>query len=312
MAYIIASDYSNYIQPAYFNQLTQSQNENRIRSERDAMTRIIAYLKPKYDINAEFADITVWSPSKEYQAQSRVYLNADAYVAASAYVVDDLCLQGGYVQICTTNTTGTFDQADWTILGAQYKIFYGALPDTCTLHGLANPSTLSDPFAPIFNYRNVYMKGDVVYWKGNTYVCNQDTVTISHTELIQRYFYNNVTHVNVFPNDQYDNANGKYWKDATVFTIEAGTLPTDAAWIDGDNRNPMVLRAMKAIVVYRLAPTLAPQNIPKMWENEYNEAVNDMKMAACGDITLDLLMVQPNKGRKLFIGSNTQYKTDYK
>lgn len=312
MGYMITNDYSSYIQANFFQQLIQADDSKRLIEENSAIAQISSRLKQKYDVNYEFTDTLVWSYTRAYGARDRVYLDADLYLTTNLYVVNDLCLYQGYVYICTNNTTSTFVPSDWQVLGKQYAMFYGAYPSDCTLRGELNPPTLANPNAPVFNYLNVYKKGDVVWWKGNTYVCNQDTMLISGQQLINFFYIQDIPHLNVFPDDQVNNANGKYWKDETVYVITAGTLPTDTdSWVSGDNRNQIILRCMKAVVVYNLSTNISSNNVPKRWENEFDFAIEQLKCASTGDITLDLQPIQPRSGARIRFGGNIKNKNIY-
>jgi len=312
MGYMILNDYKSFIQPQFFQQLVQGDDEKRITEERTAISWALSRLQQKYDMNAEFTDTSVWSFTSAYGARSRVYLDADLYVPANAYVVNDLTLYQGNVYICNNNTTGAFVANDWQLLGAQYAMFYANYPADCTLQGKLNPPTLTKPNAPVFNYLNIYTKGDVVWWKGNTYVAAQDTLLITHNDLINFFTYAAVPYLNVFPDDVQNNVNQKFWKDETVYVVTAGTLPTDTtSWTKGDNRNPQILRAIKALVVWALSPLISGNNAPKKWENEYNNATCDMDKAAKGEITLDLQLIQPRSGQRIMFGGNIKQKMTY-
>ena len=312
MGYMILNDYSSYVQTNYFQQLIQADDNKRLIEEVSAIAQISSRLKQKYDVNYEFTDTTVWDYTTTYGARSRVYLDATLYATTSSYVVNQLCLYQGYVYICNNDTTGAFNPSHWSVLDKQYTMFYAKYPDDCTLGGKLNPSTLSNPNAPVFNYLNVYKKGDVVWWKGNTYVCNQDTMLISSQQLINYFYIKDIPHINVFPDDQINNNNGKYWKDATVYVVPAGILPTDSdTWVKGDNRNQIVLRCMKAMVVFNLSSNIASNNIPKRWETEFEFAIEQLKCASTGDITLDLQPIQPRSGSRIRFGGNIKNKNVY-
>lgn len=312
MGYMILGDYKSFIQEQYFQQLIQGDDSKRLTEEQTAIRWIISRLKQKYDVNYEFTETSVWDYNRAYGATDRVYLDADLYNSANIYVVNDLTLYQGNVYLCGNDTTGTFTPADWKLLGAQYDLFFASYPSTCTLNGKPNPATLANPNAPVFNYLNLYKKGDVVFWKGNTYVCNQDTLQITHEQLINYFYYSNVPYLNVFPDDVMNNQNNKFWSNPTVYVVTAGTLPTDdTAWTKGDNRNPIVLRCMKSLVIWALSPNISTMNIPKKWESEYNYALETLKSAANGEITLDLLLIQPKSGQRIRFGGNIKLKMGY-
>lgn len=308
--YLYLNDYKTYIQGVYLNQLVQGDDGKRVTEENVSVQTIAQRLQQKYDLDLEFRKLTVWDKTKTYSAWDRVYIDISAsgfaqWVTATSYVVGDPVYYNGYGYYClTANSDVTFTPAKWTKVGARYDIFYAAFPSTCTLNGQPNPSTLTAPYAPVFNYKNLYSKDDVVYWKGNTYVCASASTVLSHQAQLQYSLYTNIPYNNVFPDDPVNNNNEQYWKDETAYVVEAGTPLTDSAWVAGDNRNQNIKDAMITITVWKLSPLIAPSNRPANWLEDYRGIMRDLGMAARGEITLNLPMKQPYNAVRTYNGGN--------
>jgi len=302
MPYLILSDYKTYIQGDYLRQLMQANDSKRISEENVSLQAIAQRLSSKYDLNTEFTETLPYDITKTYGAMARVVIDIatngfQAWVASTAYTSGQLVIYNATGYICATNNNdAAFNPANWTSVGAQYSIFYGAYPSTCTLNGQPNPATLTQPYAPVFNYKKLYSKGDVVYWKGNTYICNQSSTILSHGQLIQYAIYTNIPYNNVFPDDPVNNATGTYWSNKTAFVIPANTPLTNAAWVAGDNRNQTIKDAMVRITVFKLSPLIAPKNRPDVWLDDYRSMLRELNDAAEGKITMALPLNQPNEG----------------
>lgn len=317
MGYLVLKDYATYIQGDYLRQLTQGNDDKRITEENVSLQTIAQRLTQKYDLNTEFKDTLPYDRTKAYTAADRVVVDISAngftaWVAAADYAVDDLVIYNAVGYICTTlNSDATFDPANWSAIAPQHTIFYGAYPSTCTLQGEPNPATLMSPFAPVFDYKALYKRGDVVFWRGNTWVCNQDSIEISHTAALQFVSIENIPYANVFPTDPLANATEIYWTDRTAYTIVPDTPLTDDAWIRGDNRNQTIKDAMVRITVFKLSPLIAPRNIPDVWLEDYRSIMRELKDASLGNITMLLPMKQPQKNLKTFFGGFIKNMNNY-
>lgn len=308
MAYLTLNDYKTYIQGDYLRQLTQGNDDKRKTEENVSVQAIVQRLTQKYNLDLEFTDIAPYDRTKVYNAAQRVTIDIatngfQLWVASTAYVVGDIVIEAGLGYICTTiNNDSVFTPSKWTSLGQQFSIFYAAYPNSCTLGGLPNPATLTDPFAPVFNYKNLYTKGDVVFWKNNTYVCNQDSTLITHQAELQFSLYGNIPFNNVFPDDQVQNAQGQYWKDRASFVVTTDTPLNNDAWIAGDNRNQTIKDAMIRITVFKLSPLIAPKNVPSVWLDDYRSMLRELNDAAEGKINMLLPLKQPSQGRRTYFG----------
>ena len=305
--YLILNDYKSYIQPVYLNQLTQTDDSKRLTCEMEALALIKGKLQQKYDVSSEFTNTSVWDYTKTYAARDRVYLDYPLWVANTAYQPNSLVTYQGVCYICRiTNSGAIFDYSKWDVLGNQYDMFYAAFPSTCTY-----PATLAEPLKPIFSLYGNYKVGDVIFWKNYTYVCAKSSEDISPVDLITYYKYENIPYSNVFP-DSADNATRKYWASPTKYVITAGTLPTNLGrWVKGDNRDPQIMLCMKYVVIYLLAPLLAPNNIPDIWNDNYKMACTIIDQMGRGIITADMQLLNPYQGKMTSYGGNVKNQNHY-
>lgn len=316
MPYLVLNDYKTYIQGDYLRQLVQGDQDKRIIEENLSIQAIAQRITSRYDLDAEFTGMEPYSVLRAYGAGERVTVDFEtttnsgftAWAASTTYAIGRLVIHEGVGYRCTTaNADVTFTSANWASVGAQNTIYYGAFPSTCTLSGQPHPATLMQPYAPVFNYKTLYTKGDVVFWKGNTYVATVSSTEISHQSALQYAQYTNIPYANVFPDDPVQNAHGEYWKDRTVYTIPANTPLSDSAWVRGDNRNQTIKDAMVRITVFKLSPLLAPRNRPDSWLDDYRSILRELKDAAEGKISMLLPQNQPqNSVRTWYCGAVKQ------
>lgn len=309
MRYLAYSDYKSYIQQVHFKELVQGDDSKRLEAEDSALAIVVSHLKQKYDIDREFTETLPWDVTKVYKAGDRITIDFDAYSTSSTYALNALVVYASKGYICTTAVTQAeaFDISKWALLGAQYAIYFAVYPPTCTY-----PVTLSDKDGPVFNYKNVYVENDIVFWKNKTYKCARGTSGISHTSLINYYTYANIPHVNVFPDDAINNKNGQYWNTATPYSVPAGTRPTNTVyWKLGDNRDKQIVLYMKWLVVDILAPLIAPTNVPDYWCTNAAKAKYELENMANGMSTPDMPVLQPAQGTRVRHGGNVKLKNTY-
>jgi hypothetical protein len=357
MGYLVLRDYAQYIQGDYLRQLTQGSDVKRTTEENTSLQAIAQRLTQKYDLTTEFTETKPYKTSNTYGAASRITIDVStggfsAWVASTAYTVGALVIYNSVGYYCiTSNTDATFTPAKWATVGAQHSIYYAAYPYTCTVNGLPNPATLMQPYAPVFNYKTLYDKGDIVFWKGHTYVCNSASTVITHQAALQYAQYTNMPYNNVFPDDPVTNAHGQYWGTKTVYTVPAGTLtgklydaaatyavnatimgpdgdilvcitaiavaePFNAAkwatlWVLGDNRNQTIKDAMVRITVFKLSPLISPRNTPDVWLDDYRSILRELNEAAEGRITMNLPLRQPNNATRTYNGGNVKNVNNY-
>ena len=312
MAYLTLNDYKTYIQGNYLTQLVQSDQNKRVIEENASIQVIAERLKQRYDLNVEFTDTLPYSRAKTYGAGSRVTVDLGtggftAWVTLGGYSAGALVIYNSVGYRCTTaNNDATFISANWANIAPQYTIFYAAYPSTCTLNGVTNPATLMNPYQPVFNYKNVYSSGDIVFWRGYTYVCAQATLLPAQQAALQYVSQSQQPPLNIFPDDPVGNKDGVYWKTKTAYVVAVDTPLTNAAWIQGDNRNQTIKDMMVCFTVFKLSPLLAPQNRPVNWKDDFVGLRGDLKSIARGEMNISLPYLQPAKGRRTVGGGEVK------
>lgn len=296
MAYLRLKDYELRIQSTALSQYTANSSINkRVMAEGIALSEIKSYLIQKYDLTEEFRDTTVFDKTKTYKANDLVELDATAYVALTAYSVGNLVSKGGNVYTCIQAGTGHDPEtatAYWTKVGVQYDLYYVTLPN------------------PVFNYRSIYKKGDIVFWKNKVYTAVLDSPLNTHDTILQSGTYENVPIYNVFPDDSINGA--QYWGTGSSYSVSAGVLPSDATkWTQGDNRCGQLLVLMIDFSIYHMAPSIASKNNPDQRNVNYNNGIDWLHAASRGELTADIPLIQPKAGRRIRYGGNVKNTNTY-
>jgi hypothetical protein len=317
MGYLVLNDYKTYIQGDYLRQLTQADPDKRLIAEKQAMQDVVQRITQKYDLDLELTATAPWDKTRAYGAGERATIALSAsgfteWAASTVYVVGAAVIHLGSGYFCITgNSDATFLPSKWALAGKTNDIFYVGFPNDCTIQGEPAPATLTEPYKPMFNYRNLYNSGDIVWWRGYKYTNVQPSTVANHQVQLQYTTYENLPFWNVFP-DSPLNATQKYWNNKTAFLVPAGTPLTDTDWwVAGDNRNQTIKAGMVVITVFRLSPLLAPGNKPEHWLEDYRGVLSDLNDAAQGLTTLVLPMVQPQRGLKTRTGGDIKNVNNY-
>ncbi len=292
MGYLRKKDYDRIIQADNLDQITASDYTIRLLSEGTAMEEMFSYLRQKFDITQEFAEILLWERATSYKAMQRVSVDFPAYVAATSYAINDLVTNGGNSYICIATTTGAFDATKWTKIAAQYDLFFVTLPK------------------PLFDQMKYYKKGDQVFWKDKTYTAKRDSLVPDHTSYIQNSSIEAVAVGNPLPSDT---INGPVmWGTGTPYLITAATLPSDATkWTAGDGRNPQFVMYLLDICLYHIHCRIAPNNIPQIRLERYDTAIKWLDMARKGNVSPNLPIIQPRQGNRIRFGGQIKQQNSY-
>lgn len=276
-----------YIRPADYYRSIQSDNLAQITnqtpgildiSEALAVEEASAYLRPKYDLEAEFRDITDFSFDAEYTVGARVQLpQAPDFSATADYAQNDLVTKDGTVYYAKAAiTAAAWNASQWQALGAVGALFYVKAPE--------------EPF----NYQKHYLSGNKVTWKGRKYTAARPSPQYGHQDYLNALFYVNVPPTNILPDDP--TLGTAYWGPGEDYTV-TGVWPTDATkWTAGDSRDVKIVACVIDIALWHLHSRIAPRNIPALRETNYTASVEWLKACNAGDITprLPLLPVQNN------------------
>lgn len=293
MGYLRYRDYIRQIQDVNLSQIISSDDSIRLDAEVAAESEVKGYLTPKYDIDKEFEDTTVWSPSIIYKAYALVELNYPDYVTTTTYAINNLVTNSGKCYICIhAGATGTFNPSHWTLLGNKYDLFNAIEPK------------------PEFNYKGYYKTGDQVLWKNKIYTALLDSPILDHNTALQYGRVTSLPYPNVFPDDPIDGA--KYWGNGTSYSINAGTLPTNTTyWAKGDNRSSRLVQVCVDICLYHLHSRIAPRNIPQLRIDRYAAATAYLDMILTGTISADIPLLQPKTDGKIRWGGDVRRQNDY-
>lgn len=291
MSYLVLRDYRRVIQITNLYQVIGSDLTILADAEQLAQSVLISKLVQEYQIVQELSNLTAYSYTTIYKAGQRIYLDATAYNATALYSLNDLALQGGNVYVCTTAITiaEDFDTDHWTLIGAQYSMYYAAYPN------------------PIFDLYGLYAVGDIVWYADKTYTCLIPTIVYSHQSQLQSD--SNSTLLNVVPGSP----NGaQYWGTGTDYTVDAGTLPSDIKWTPGDSRNADIINCFLNIVLFELHSRISPNNVPEVREKRYDDTMKWLKDAATGTtVTIDLPRIQPLQGSRIRYTSQVKQVNNY-
>lgn len=336
MGYLRLYDYTSNIQTPQFNQLLQSNDAKRLLKEAVAQSLITSYITQKFNVSDEFTPTTVFSKTVVYPAQGLVELNFTAYDPTHTYtgVGTDFITQANFCYVLkTSGATSTFDPTKWTLLGAQYDLWY-----------------LDYPY-PQFQQKNFYAVDDKVFWKGKNYICLKPTQIPNHFSDLQAGTYADIPLQNVFPDDKINGKN--YWGTGVSYTV-TGLIPNGVApaawvagayvagnrvllngviwealvnnsvkpgldithwqpetWVFGDNRNPQIVDCMIWVTIEKLAPLISPRTQPVFWDKKYTECLTWLQMCADGHVTLDVPELQPSQGAKIRFGGKVKQTNGY-
>lgn len=293
MAYLILSDFKKQIQSTNLQQIIGSDQSILTSAILTAVAESISYLVQRFITSQEFQDLNVWNPAAIYKPTNRVYLDALPY-AQQVYALGDLSLQAGNIYQCSVVIAApeVFNPAHWALLGPEFTIYNVPYPN------------------PLFQLQGFYNVGDIVFWKDRSYTCSIATVGDTHNADLQAVYTNQIPFNNQFPD-----AIGQTQWQATgpiPYVVPANTLILNTTyWARGDNRNQQLLTYTIDIALYHVHCRIAPQNIPDIRVKRYDDAKKWLKMAAVGDVTADLPMIQPKSGNRIRYGSLVRTRTTF-
>ena len=310
MGYIIPSDYLPLIQDVNLTQIINSNTSVRKAAERAAEAEAVSFLRQKYDTTAEIKDTTQWDKTAPYSAYDRVYLDATAFAASANYAVGDFSLYNGNVYECITPAHGAFVESEWTLVGAQYDIYY-ALP----------------PY-PAFDLYKVYKVGDKVFYKNSVYTCLIETILPTHETTLQYRLKQNTPALYVIYVD--DVVGATHWSFDEAYIVPANTDVNNAVyWSDTDNRDQQMVQKFVEITLFHLHKRIAPRNIPALRIEAYMGAETDRAVVngeirypvysalgwlqACGrgEVTPRLPLIQPKQGNRIRFGGGVRNINSY-
>lgn len=338
MSYVISKDYKRVINPSELAEILQVLRDGqsvadskRLLVEGTVEQEMNASLSQEFDLGAEFSSLDKFIVASIFKGNNRVYLDATAYDAvAGVYASNDLTLQVGsvYRNITPISVPEVFNVSKWTLLGAQYDLFYVNLP------------------FPLFDQNTFYFKGDIVFWKDRVYTAQKDSIPVDQQDALQAPSIESIRYGNVTPDDRFvgakmwgagtsfsfsglfvDNPAQTAWSSVTSYTvglkvsfgginyvasgastnIQPGTDITKwipILWVSGDNRNQMFVEMFLDMVVYKLTKSITPDNVPEARHNAFLLAEQNLKAFADGNKNAHLPKIQPLQGNRIRFGGN--------
>lgn len=242
-------------------------------SELSNIEYIKNYISGRYRVNDIFGELLTFNIATNYYYGDRINLTADAYVNATAYVVGERVLYGGYVYECILNSTGNLptDVTYWINLGLE-GLYYIAYPE-------------------LFDDRVLYSVGDRVQ--------------------VDYVVYERITNAGYIEGKVPTDTN--YWKVITKanYTAVSGVYPTNAAWTFGDNRNLTIVTLLIDLCLYDIHSIINPRNVPELRKERFDNAVAFLQGVNKGDFNMNLPSLGAQKGYHLRAGSNEPFNNIY-
>ena len=218
MRFLVQKDYNRLISDAdlntVFNDTTTGQTytiqQRIIDTEPAAQEEICSFIKQRFDISLIFTDTPVYSGAATYYGNSRVQYHEAPFSAATIYTINQRISYLGSIY--------------FSIAGSAAHAFN---PSEWTFICLDYQLFYGILPAPTFQYFTKYSIGTVV-WNP----------------------YDNRTYTSRVNNNWYALSDTTKWTQNAVYSFTA-ELPTNGTyWIQGDNRNPMLVQKMVDIVLY--------------------------------------------------------------
>jgi hypothetical protein len=292
LPFLISKDFAKQIQSDNLNQVIGGDATILAAAQLQAIEEATSYLIQKYDLTNEFQNIYPWSNANIYAASNRVYLDAPAYIIATAYTAGQYTTYLGNFYLCTASTTGAFAPGSWTLIAPQFSIYNAQYPQ------------------PPFDYNNQYTVGTQVFWMGKVYTCLIATKLLSQDNALQYSSLQNLPLLNIAPDNV--NSGAQYWGAGTAYSVPASTLITNVAyWTPGDNRSQQMVATIVDITLYHVHSRIAPRNIPELRIDRYHHAIDWLEKAAKGTITAALPLLKPRQGARIRYGGQIKNSNSY-
>ena len=292
MSYLIFADFKKTIQSDNLMQIIGSDLTILSGIALTAQAQAVSYLTQQFQTSQEFTDTAIYDIRAIYKPGSRVYLDALPYTTSQSYQLNDLTLQSGqvYFYSLVKPSVQSFDISQWTLLGQQHDLYFGAYP------------------FQKFDLYQIYAVGDKVYYNGKSYNCLIQTVMYSHEFQLQSNSQQNFQ--NFFPTDP--NKGSQYWQLIATNDIPAGSdIKNPVLWTLGDNRSSELVMYCCDMALYHLHSRIAPRNIPDLRVKRFDEAIKWFKMASRGEVTAALPSIQPLQGGRIRYSTQTKQINNY-
>jgi hypothetical protein len=355
--YLRLFDYKPSMQDKPLTALEQGDTNVRLFSERYAEEYIKARLAQKYDFGFEFSDTNIFSLSTKYNAFNRTYLDFPLYDPSLSYptigtptAIATGTNQGQYISTVAIDTPETFNPAHWKKIGLLNDMFYIQFPyPLFSLTGIykvgdrvifknkiyqcqqASRGYDHQSFLDAIEYANLGFPN--FYPDAPTAGLRQWGVGTDYN--VNTSSYGLKIYPNSLPTDFSTWTAGTYasgqvlnYGGVIVVSLQSNnkepltdiTSWQSITWISGDNRCQEILKGYVDISLWRMAPAMAPQNIPSYLQKDFEMFTGVMEdgtkkdgwidMAKRGDIIPNLITANPSYNG-VYYGGTTKQNNNY-
>jgi hypothetical protein len=330
MSFLRKKDYYSLIDSTSIDVITTATDSLLKERELAAQEEISSYIRHRYDVSKIFKDVLTYSFTTQYYINDLVAWTESVYVPATAYTAGQRVSYGGNIYSCITTATGVWDVSKWTLLAVNDTLYYCAVNCVGRLPSAAFSFTTN---AYTTNYDDIKgwdkLSQTTIYLKRNN-----DEISIYFSAADRSANINKVgyceykqegmdfpVNVPVIPGYDDDNILSGfisiigYIPDLTEWSVIASNC-----WIEGDNRNPMILQLMVDVVLYHILSRIQPRNIPDLRKERYDGndpnqnsgAIGYLKRIQKGDVQLDVpLHYDTERGQAFSWGSEEKQNFDY-
>jgi hypothetical protein len=331
MSFLRRKDYYSLIDTDSIDVITDTTSSFLTDREKAAQEEVSSYIRHRYDVKKVFKDVLTYSYSTQYYINDLVEWSETAYSATSTYSLNQRCSYSGNIYKCNTaGTTGVWNASKWDLLAVNETLYYcainciGALPSTSFTFTTNAYTTNHDTIKgwDKLSQSTIYLK------RRNKEICiyfsaadrNADTNKVGSFEYNQEGMDFPIT-AQVTPGQDDDNILSGfisiigYISDLTEWSVVASNY-----WIEGDNRNQMILQIMIDVVLYHIFSRIQPRNIPDLRKERYDGndpnqnsgAIGYLKRVQKGTVDLDLpVHNDQERGQVFSFGSETKQNFSY-
>jgi hypothetical protein len=331
MSFLRRKDYYSLIDTDQISTITTSTDSFLTDREKAAQEEISSYIRHRYDVTKIFKDILTYSFTTQYYINDLVQWSETAYSATSTYALNARVSYSGSIYKCNTaGTTGVWNSSKWDYLALNETLYYcavncvGSLPSSAFTFTTNAYTTSHDDIKgwDKLSQTTIYLKrldDEVrIYFSAADRSSNINVVGLFEYNQDGMDFPVNVP---VMPGYNDDNILSGfisiigYIPDLTEWSVVASNC-----WVEGDNRNPMILQLMIDVVLYHILSRIQPRNIPDLRKERYDGndpnqnsgAVGYLKRVQKGDVQLDLpVHYDQERGQVFSFGSEEKQSFSY-
>lgn len=274
----------------------------RRAAEAWALSVVRTKIGHNYDLDFEITPTLPFSMQRSYGAGDRCIIDFPEWVKGKAYVWNDLVIYEGVGYIALTDSqSNTFDESTWQSIGNRYDIYYIPFPyPVFSSSIILERGGVKD---------GMYSYGDNVWWNGKIWSNLVPTGAISREEAIQYQTYSEIPRVNTFPGSI--GADG-YWKEIETYSVSGEAPVLSEVWVQGDNRDPLMVRTVVDLALYKLHERISANNVPENRINNRDMAFEWLNSLRNGKEVAEIPVIQPSDiGDSISWGSKPKQRNSY-